>query len=151
MSLVCEVKNGLWGAAGLSHQPPSLFYPSHLPLYFFTSLVHISLFLHSRMKSFSFSLIFNRRRDTALTHTVNTARHSAELSYHSCVYSYSVHLLWRWLINELENTTTRGSISIQNYSQLCPSGLTHTHLSNTQMKGYLKDNDTMPNDRGWDE
>ena len=69
------------------------------------------------------------------THTVNTARHSAELSYHTSVYSYCFHLLRRWLSNELENTK-QSNEEVLGYKQLptvsIRSGTLHTH---TQMQG----------------
>lgn len=70
ISLVCQVKHGLLGAAGLSHQPrssfPLIFTPSTLPLslfflLLFTSLIPVCLFLSSLVKTFSFEFTFKQQ------------------------------------------------------------------------------------------
>lgn len=110
ISLVFQVRNGLWGAAGLSHQPsslplifspapppPPLLYLSH-PCFSFPPLPCEIILIRIH--------ILHATRHSSLTHTcartVNSARHSAELWFHCSVYSYCFHLLRHWLSNELE-------------------------------------------------
>lgn len=131
------MKNGWWGAAGLSHQPPSIFFPSHLHSTSFFYLSHpylpfsplpceiILIWIH---------ILHATRHSSHMhthTHTVNTARHSAELWYHCSVYSYCFHLLRRWLSNELENTK-QSNEEVLGYKQLptvsIRSGTLHTLL-----------------------
>lgn len=101
ISLVCQVKHGLLGAAGLSHQPrssfPLIFTPSTLPLslsfllLLFTSLIPVCLFLSSLVKTFIWIHIQATRRSSHMY----TARHSTELRFHR-VHSYCAEMQIKW-------------------------------------------------------
>lgn len=84
ISLVCQVKNGLCGAAGLSHQPPSLFFPSHLHscFSFFFLLLSSSCLPFSPLPC-EIILIW--------IHTLHATRHNLHTGTHTHIYTHSKH------------------------------------------------------------
>lgn len=112
-----------------------------LPLFFFFTFSSMFAFFstplwnHSHLNSYS---AWNKTQLTHThTHTVNTARHSAELWFQRSAYSYCFHLLRRWLSNELENTK-QSHAEVLGYKQLpavsIRSEAQDTHPSCTQMQ-----------------
>lgn len=102
ISLVCQVKHGLLGAAGLSHQPrssfPLIFTPSTLPLSL--SFFFVAFYLSHPCLPFSLLpceniLIWIHIQATRRSSHMYAARHSTELRFHR-VHSYCAEMPIKW-------------------------------------------------------
>lgn len=101
ISLVCQVKHGLLGAAGLSHQPrssfPLIFTPSTLPL---SLSFFVAFYLSHPCLPFSLLpceniLIWIHIQATRRSSHMYAARHSTELRFHR-VHSYCAEMPIKW-------------------------------------------------------